>query len=318
MKLEDIGFYTLSDARAVSASSTSPLVRCELILTSKCNFRCPYCRGVGGEDISYQEALDVVRLWAHDNLYAVRFSGGEPTLWEGLPELCRTSRQLGAKRIAVSTNGSASIEVYKKLLSCGVNDFSVSLDACCGSGAELMAGGVSGVFEIVTRNIRALAKETYTTVGVVMTEQNAQNVEDIIRLADDLGVSDIRIIPAAQNGNRLQEIAIDAVYLRKYPILAYRVANLRAERPVRGIQDSDANRCGLVLDDMAVCQGKHYPCIIYMRESGNAIGNVGPNMREERRKWYETHNTHSDPICRKNCLDVCVEHNNKVRDAVCS
>lgn len=46
MKLEDIGFYTLSDARALSASEYSPLMRCELIVTSRCNFRkkCRYSR----------------------------------------------------------------------------------------------------------------------------------------------------------------------------------------------------------------------------------------------------------------------------------
>jgi sulfatase maturation enzyme AslB (radical SAM superfamily) len=43
--LENIGFYTLSDDRCKNASSTSPLMRCELVLTDACNFKCPYCRG---------------------------------------------------------------------------------------------------------------------------------------------------------------------------------------------------------------------------------------------------------------------------------
>jgi hypothetical protein len=45
MKLEDIGFYTLSDSRCVSATDTTNLMRCELILTDACNFSCKYCRG---------------------------------------------------------------------------------------------------------------------------------------------------------------------------------------------------------------------------------------------------------------------------------
>ena len=43
MRLEDIGFYTLSDARAAGASASSPLWRCEMILTDLCNLRCRYC-----------------------------------------------------------------------------------------------------------------------------------------------------------------------------------------------------------------------------------------------------------------------------------
>ena len=34
----------------------------------------------------------------------------------------------------------------------------------------------------------------------------------------------------------------------------------------------------------------------------------------ERKEWFENHNTHKDPICKKNCLDVCISYNNKYRD----
>ena len=61
---------------------------------------------------------------------------------------------------------------------------------------------------------------------------------------------------------------------------------------------------------MAVMGELHYPCIIYMRENGMPIGKVGPGMREARKTWMETHDTHEDAICRKNCLDVCVQYNN--------
>ena len=43
MKLEDIGFYTLTDERAANTCKDSRLSRCELILTDVCNFKCPYC-----------------------------------------------------------------------------------------------------------------------------------------------------------------------------------------------------------------------------------------------------------------------------------
>jgi uncharacterized protein YutD len=45
MKLEEIGFYSLSDQRAKEASCTSQMKRCEMIITEECNFKCPYCRG---------------------------------------------------------------------------------------------------------------------------------------------------------------------------------------------------------------------------------------------------------------------------------
>lgn len=312
--LEEIGFYTLSDARATLASATSPLKRCELIVTGRCNFKCPYCRRIGGPDLDYYEAKDIVRLWADHKLEAIRFSGGEPTLWPYLAKLCRFSERSGIAYIAVSTNGSAKPELYQHLILNGVNDFSVSLDACCAEDGDKMAGGVKGSWDKVVSNIAFLAKRVYTTVGVVLTEDNAAKLNDIIRFADGLGVADIRVIPAAQNGDRLKEVKVDPELLAKHPILKYRVSNFQSGQPVRGLHILDSHQCGLVLDDMAVCEGKHFPCIIYLRENGQPIGKIGPGMREEREEWFRTHNVYLDRICSKNCLDVCVAYNNKFKE----
>jgi len=311
MKLEQIGFYTLSDERAANASETSDLKRCEVVLTSRCNFKCPYCRHVGGDDLAEDQAVSVIKAWARDNLSAIRLSGGEPTLYAGLGRLVELSASLGIGRIAISSNGSVAWRRYKELIDQGVNDFSISLDACCAEVGDKMAGGIKGAWAKVISNIEKISAETYTTVGVVLTEDNLTTVNEIIAFAATLGVHDVRIIPAAQDGDRLRNVQVDESLLEKFPILAYRIRNLQAGRPVRGVSQTDTSKCGLVLDDMAACGGEHYPCIIYMREGGAPIGKIGPNMRSERAAWHAKHDSKCDPICSKNCLDVCVDYNNK-------
>ena len=37
-------------------------------------------------------------------------------------------------------------------------------------------------------------------------------------------------------------------------------------------------------------------------------------MRTERIEWFKKHNSHLDNICSKNCLDVCVEFNNRTKE----
>ena len=310
MKLQNIGFYTLSDERAATASPTSPLCRCELILTARCNFHCPYCRHVGGKDLPFSQAAEIVKMWCADGLKNIRFSGGEPTLYPGVYDLVAMARDLGCERIAISTNGSADQSVYERLMKCGVNDFSVSLDACCAEDGDKMAGGVKGAWDKVIGNLRYLSSRTYVTVGVVLTRENAPNINEIIYLAHGLGVSDIRIIPAAQEGGDIPAFDIDESLLEKYPILRYRWQNLKDQKPVRGIRSCDSSRCGLVQDDMAVMGSKHYPCIIYMREGGLPIGDISGDVRQERYQWSLHHDTHEDPICKKNCLDVCIHYNN--------
>lgn len=312
--LESIGFYTLSDKRAKNASITSPLQRCEMILTDRCSFKCPYCRGlrkdVAGGDLQFTQAMYTLKLWVEDGLRNVRFSGGEPTLYPRLVELIKYCKDNGVKRIAVSTNGASSMKMYQRLIDAGVNDFSISLDACCASIGDTMAG-IKGAWVKVVSNIKELSKLTYVTVGMVFTEENIDRCVESVLFADWLGVSDVRVIPSAQYNVALTRLAIlPAKVLDKYPILKYRIRNVHNNRHVRGIGEHDCSKCPLVLDDMAVAGNKHFPCIIYMREQGDPIGEVGPHMRQERLDWFKKHNTKTDPICSKNCLDVCIQYNN--------
>jgi molybdenum cofactor biosynthesis enzyme MoaA len=309
MKLEDIGFYTLSDSRAEHASGSSPMWRCELILTDRCNFNCPYCMPMRMEargDIGDDEALRVLGLWCDDGLKNVRFSGGEPTLHPSLAKYVEYARFRGIERIALSTNGSAPIDLYARLLDAGVNDFSVSLDACCASTAKVMSGGLD-VLGDVERSIRFLALRAYVTAGVVLTTRTAGSVNDIVKHARDLGCADVRVISAAQQNFNVEGLG----ELDGMPILRYRSKRSADGTPMRGLKKSDSHRCRLVLDDSMVARGKHYPCVIYFRQGGEPIGDVGPNMRSERCAWSLSHDTWGDPICRGNCLDVCTDYNRK-------
>lgn len=309
--LKDIGFYTLSDDRAKNSSMTSPLKRCELVLTGRCTFNCPYCRHVGGADIPLAQARATVNLWCDEGLENIRFTGGEPTLYKGLGELVSLAKDRGVKRIALSTNGAVALRRYLELIKLGVNDFSISLDACCAEDGDKMAGDRRGSFKRVVKNIREISAISYVTVGVVLTADNKERAEDVIRFADTLGVQDIRVIPAAQDGERLPVLELNESLLRKYPILRYRVNNIASNTPVRGLINGDSRRCGLVLDDMAVMGDKHYPCIIHLREGGKPIGTMGASTRKDRLEWFKTHDSHQDPICARNCLDVCANYNNK-------
>lgn len=312
MKLEDIGFYTLSDERARNSSSISPLKRCELLITNKCNFKCSYCRGTSEDaNISFYEAKEIIDMWAKEGLENIRFSGGEPTLSPLIRFVCNYAKNKKINRIAISTNGSATQEIYDILLKEGVNDFSVSLDACCSSTADIMSGR-TGMFDIICNNIKYLSSKTYVTVGVVLTENNVKEIKDIIQFASDkLGVADIRIITSAQWNKFLGTVDIKEKYLKKHPILRYRINNLKSGIDIRGLKESDNHRCPLILDDMAVKGNYHYPCIIKLREGCSPISKVSRNMRKERLNYYQSHDVYQDVICRNNCLDVCISYNNR-------
>jgi len=99
MSLNNIGFYTLSDKRAKEVNSCSPMWRCEMILTNKCNFKCPYCRGLQvldedcTKDMDFDIAKSTLNNWIKQGLKNVRFSGGEPTLYPYLKDLITIAKE---------------------------------------------------------------------------------------------------------------------------------------------------------------------------------------------------------------------------------
>lgn len=316
-KLEDIGFYTLSDKRVKQSNQKSQMWRCEILLTDKCNFHCPYCRGMYHKgDLEFSHVKKIIDIWCKDKpLKNIRFSGGEPLFYPYLLEVIDHARNKKIKRIAISSNGSLPYDRYEELMDHGVNDFSISLDACCSSFGKEMCGGINNAWETVVSNIKKIARKCYITLGMVFTERTIDTVVDVITFGSSLGVADIRIISSAQYNRMIKNLKkIPRNILDKHPILNYRVGHYLNERNVRGISKNDSHRCGLVIDDSAVSGNYHYPCIIYLREGGKPIGKISPNMRTERIKWYQDHDTHEDSICKNNCLDVCIDYNNKFRE----
>jgi len=296
--LKEIGFYTLEDYRVRQVSNNSPMWRCEIILTEYCNFHCPYCRGLDNyiygnrkiKKLSLNEVKKIIDIWCKDKpLKNIRFSGGEPTLHPNIREIIKYSKDKGIKRIAISSNGSNDLELYKELIKLGVNDLSISLDACCAEDGDKMAGGIKGSFNKVVRNIKELSKLTYVTVGAVFTPDNIKKSIQTIRFAHKLGVADIRIISAAQWNKPLIGLKkIEKKLLDVHPILKYRVNNFIKGRNVRGIKETDSHKCHLMIDDSVVAGSYYFPCVIYMREKGKPIGKIGKNMRKERIDFIKT------------------------------
>lgn len=323
-RLDDIGFYSLSNDRVKNVSETSQMKRCEMIIIEDCNFSCPYCCGLKDECFSGRQrrmlSLDEIKrnidLWCQwGPLENIRFSGGEPTLHPNLLEAVAYAREKGIKRIAISTNGSNSHDLYYRLYNEGVNDFSISLDACCAEEGDKMAGGIPGSWEKVITNIKLLSCLTYVTVGIVLTPENVRSLSDTIFLAHNLGVSDIRVITSAQWNASIPIPYIPKWLLEAHPILKYRMENLKCHRPMRGIAESDNDRCPLTLDDTVIAGEYFYPCVIYMREQGRPLGKVGTDdMRHCQAMFSKYHDVQADPICKKNCLDVCIDYNNKHRE----
>ena len=154
------------------------------------------------------------------SLQNIRFSGGEPTLHKNIIDAVKYAKEKGIIRIAISTNGSSTKDLYDHLIEAGVNDFSFSLDAMDSETGDMMAGNIPGAWDKVISNIKYISKKCYTTAGIVLTPKNIESFVDIVEFASSLGVSDIRVISSAQWGKPLTSLGdIPKELLEKHPIL---------------------------------------------------------------------------------------------------
>jgi pyruvate formate lyase activating enzyme len=102
-----------------------------ILYTPYCNFRCPYCQNAGlvlNPDQYETVPFEVISsfLTSHRNwIDGICLTGGEPCLFEDLPEFLKKIRNLGIK-IKVDTNGT-SPEMLKRVIDMGLVDY-VAMD----------------------------------------------------------------------------------------------------------------------------------------------------------------------------------------------
>ncbi len=103
-------------------------------LTERCNFSCRYC--VYEQDIDYtpkhkllseDEFLRLTRLFIKAGVNKIRLSGGDPTVYKGLP---RFIREIGpeVKILAMTTNGLLLHKKIDEFYNNGLNALNISLD----------------------------------------------------------------------------------------------------------------------------------------------------------------------------------------------
>jgi MoaA/NifB/PqqE/SkfB family radical SAM enzyme len=319
MKLEDIGFDTLSEERIKNLSLVSPISNCEIVLTSACNAHCDNhpCIGISNlyrGNLQRSDARQLVLKCAEREVKNLKFTGGEPTLWNSsLVDLVKVAKDQGIPKISLSTNGYASLPQYMELFEAGVDNFSISLNNC------------SKTLEItktpkkIINVIKGLTQVTNVSVGILLTKANIKTFSETISFIDSLNVSDIRVTPTAMWNDieEFKKIKIEKSFLDKYPFLNYRITNFNKGRNIRGLRRRDTKKCWLMLDDVFIMNCLHYPCFIWAREGGPSLGHFFDNsslvFRKQRLTYLNSFSTHFRKICRENCLDFCIDYNNRAQ-----
>lgn len=154
-------------------------------MTRRCNLRCVHCYSSSqniryGNELIPAETKAMIRDLATFGSPVILFSGGEPLMHRGLPELARYAVDQGMRAV-ISTNGTLitrqKAAVFKEI---GLSYVGVSLDGMKVTHDHFR--GVEGAFDTAMKGIRT-CRDLGIKVGVRFTI-NRHNVADVPAIFD--------------------------------------------------------------------------------------------------------------------------------------
>jgi radical SAM protein with 4Fe4S-binding SPASM domain len=147
--------------------------------------KCVHCYNDSGsrrakDELSTQEAEEVLRDLAEFGVPSVLFSGGEPLMRKDLFDLLGCAGELGLRTV-ISTNGTLiTAEVAEKIKERGVSYVGISLDGIGQINDKFR--GVAGAFDKAVRGMKN-CQDAGIRVGLRLT-LTQRNVQDLQRLFD--------------------------------------------------------------------------------------------------------------------------------------
>jgi len=202
--------------------STAPLRMIAWELTRGCNLACVHCRASSERgpyvgELSTRECFRVMDEIATIAKPVIILTGGEPLLRADIFDLARYGTGKGFRTV-MATNGTLITEdLVKQMKASGIQRISVSLDGPDPETHDAFRK-VKGSFEGSLKGIEIAKKHGLEfQINTTITKMNLHLIEDILRLAVDLGAAALHIfllVPTGR-GKELQDQEISPLDYEK-------------------------------------------------------------------------------------------------------
>jgi radical SAM protein with 4Fe4S-binding SPASM domain len=167
-------------------------------LTRKCNLKCSHCyiNATPNElkdELNTEESKRLIDQIAEVSRPLLILSGGEPLLRNDVYELVRYGTEKGLRMGLGSNGGLIDAEVARKLKESGIKTVSISIDSPIPEQHDEFRG-VSGSWQKAVDAIKALrANDVLVQVNTTLTQQNYNQIDDIMSLSEQIGVENFHL-----------------------------------------------------------------------------------------------------------------------------
>lgn len=162
-------------------------------ITHACNFNCIHCYENAGKkdnnELSTEEIFDGIDKLANLGVAALAFSGGEPSIHPDINKIIKYAKDKGM-HVSMATNGYiySDYEKVQELKNLGLNFVQISLDGLNPKTHDEFRQ-VPGSWEHAVQAIKNFIKAgIYTGVSTTVTQKNKEEVPEMIKFLNDLGI----------------------------------------------------------------------------------------------------------------------------------
>ncbi|MFH0770734.1 MAG: radical SAM protein [Candidatus Peregrinibacteria bacterium] len=178
----------------------APLSVCYSII-DRCDRRCPHCMSASSlqsdSGLSTEKVQGLFEMLKDAGVLRVDIVGGEPFLRDDLLHLLRYAIQLGLE-VTVTTHGGLLTESHAKALAALGMLVQVSLDGPRTVNDRLRG---EGSYEAAVRAMRLLIGNAVPVrISCTIQRENVDAIEDVLRLAKELGVCGVYVNPVCAQG----------------------------------------------------------------------------------------------------------------------
>lgn len=192
---------------------SAPL-RVFLDITYDCNLECIHCYTSSGiaetSELTTKEIFGLIDQMHHCGAMLLSIAGGEPFMRPDIFEIVEYARSFGIQ-VSVTTNGTKLNErILVRILKADFKTITVSVD-----GNEIHNDTIrgKGSYTTVKRNLKEITKKsnqgTCIAIKTTLNNLNIHDAEDILALAEDVGVGVVKFNPIRLLGRSLTNHNLD-------------------------------------------------------------------------------------------------------------
>jgi radical SAM protein with 4Fe4S-binding SPASM domain len=237
-------------------------------ITQKCNLKCKHCYSdsvdqAAPDELSTEEAFRLIDDLSRWGIGLLIIDGGEPLCREDLLDVVKYASSKGI-RTTIGSNGTLiDKEMARKMRDAGVMAVAISAD-----GADAVTHdsfrGVDGAFRQTLKGIEACRNAALPfQLNMVIRKDNLSQLEDMLRLAVDLGANAAEVFDLVAAGRAKNECKELVLSLEERKVVMERLAGAQEDYPIV-IRVPGCPMYPLILQERNI-KPKHFPAEMLRR-----------------------------------------------------